>query len=163
MNFKEIQEFVQEIAKTGVTEVKIETKDLKIIVKNSVEDKVLPGMVSSAVNQMQTANFTPVAQPVNPDSKITTASDNQTEENTSKCIQVKAPMVGTFYRKPAPDKETFVKVGDQITAGQVICIIEAMKLFNEIEAEVSGKIVKIMADDSVPVEFDQPLFLVEPM
>ena len=151
MNLKDIQSLIKFIAESGVSEVDLETKELKINVKtqNCVPQYV---EIQKPVQQVQasTPQTTEQAQTPAP-----------VEEKTN-YITIKSPIIGTFYRSPSPDKPTFVNVGDEIKPGQILCIIEAMKLFNEIECEVSGKIVKVLVDDSSPVEYDQPLFLVDP-
>ena len=158
MKNTEIQDLIKFVAKSGVSEVEIQDKDFKIIIKtpasrkNEVQTVVqaAPIAVQQAAPMVQAA---PVAsEPVKP---IATNDD-------AKYVTIKSPMIGTFYRKPTPDKPNFVNIGDEVTAKTVVCIIEAMKLFNEIESEVSGKIVKMLVDDGSPVEYDQPLFLVDP-
>jgi len=155
MDIKQVQELIKFVSKSGVNEVSIEEKDFKITIKTNQPPIFAPTPVSSVV---------PVAAPVAvaaapvaaPGAADTTIQDN------SNYITVKSPMIGTFYRSGGPDKPNFANVGDEIKVGQVICIIEAMKLFNEIESEISGRIVKVLAENSSPVEYDQPLFLVEP-
>ena len=160
MELNEIQDLIKFVSKSGVTEVEIEKKDFKIVIRakaNVVQTTVraAPQVVAAAPVQ-QVIAATPVAPAADaPKTPATNADD-------AKYITVKSPMIGTFYRSPGPDKPAFVSVGDTIKAGDKICIIEAMKLFNEIEAEVSGKIVKVLVDDAKPVEYDQPLFLVDP-
>jgi len=155
MDIKEVQNLIKFVAKSGVSEVKIENKEFKLTIKNK------PEYVTAAPVATQVAAAPAVAAaPVAPAASAPAATE---VEDTSKYITVKAPIIGTFYRKPSPDKPPFVEVGDAINDGSVVCIIEAMKLFNEIESEVSGKIVKVLVEDGSPVEFDQPLFLVEPM
>jgi acetyl-CoA carboxylase biotin carboxyl carrier protein len=154
MNLNEIQDLIKFVSKSGVSEVEIERKDFKIIIKTD-KKATAPQLYQAAVPQMMAA---PVAQPAAETPKAPAAPASE----ESKYITIKSPMIGTFYRQSSPDKPAFVNVGDSIKKGSVICIIEAMKLFNEIEAEVSGKIVKVLVDDSTPVEYDQPLFLVEP-
>jgi acetyl-CoA carboxylase biotin carboxyl carrier protein len=158
MDLKEIQNLIKFVANSGVAEVKLEMDDVKITIRTTLEGNVteatyvqqlpaqnaLPQAV--APQQIAPAAATPVAEPVEKNNYIT----------------IKSPIIGTFYRKPSPDKPMFVEVGKTIAKGDVLCVIEAMKLFNEIESEVSGKIVKILVDDMSPVEFDQPLFLVDP-
>lgn len=157
MDIKQIQELIKFVSKSGVNEVSIEQKEFKITIKTNQP----PTYVNAGVQPIQAQQFTPVqTQLPTPEAILPAAA---TVEDTSKFITIKSPMIGTFYRSSSPDKPLFVNVGDEIKAGQVICIIEAMKLFNEIESEVSGRIVKILADNSSPVEYDQPLFLVEPM
>ncbi|MFD0963292.1 acetyl-CoA carboxylase biotin carboxyl carrier protein [Pseudofulvibacter geojedonensis] len=160
MDLKEIQNLIKFVAKSGASEVKLEMDDVKITIKTGSEEgtTIVQQMPMAAAPMMpQAAPVAPVAAqaPAAPAAE-TPASDD------SKYITVKSPIIGTFYRKPSPDKPVFAEVGQTIAEGDVLCIIEAMKLFNEIESEVSGKIVKILVDDSSPVEFDQPLFLVDP-
>ena len=164
MDLKEIQNLIKFVAKSGASEVKLEMEDVKITIKTGTEDKEttiiqqMPGMQQAPVAPAP-APATTVAtiEAAAPASPAPAASDEE-----SKYITIKSPIIGTFYRKPAPDKPNFSEVGDNIKEGDVLCVIEAMKLFNEIESEVSGKIVKVLVDDSSPVEFDQPLFLVDP-
>lgn len=153
MDLKEIQNLIKFVAKSGASEVKLETEDVKITIKTGTET-VVQQMPMAAAPMLAQA---PVAAPV-----AETAAPEAAADDNSKYITVKSPIIGTMYRKPSPDKPVFVEVGQTIGEGDVLCIIEAMKLFNEIESEVSGKIVKILVDDSSPVEFDQPLFLVDP-
>jgi acetyl-CoA carboxylase biotin carboxyl carrier protein len=167
MTITEIQDLIKFIAKAGVTEVEIEKKDFKITIKSEMPKKKKGFAEAEATIQLpmgMAAGMSPVAPvaaaPVSPASDAAPASANEHEE--SNYITVKSPMIGTFYRRPAPDKDAFVDVGDSTKVGDTICVIEAMKLFNEIESEVSGKIVKILVDDNSPVEYDQPLFLVDP-
>jgi acetyl-CoA carboxylase biotin carboxyl carrier protein len=158
MDIKQIQDLIKFVSKSGVNEVSIEEKDFKITIKTNQE----PTYVTATI---PTAQAIPAAAPVAsapapvaaaPAAQATAADDN------AKYITIKSPIIGTFYRSPGPDKASFVNVGDEVTPGKVICIVEAMKLFNEIESEVSGKIVKILVNDAQPVEYDQPLFLVDP-
>jgi acetyl-CoA carboxylase biotin carboxyl carrier protein len=165
MKLNEIQDLIKFVAKSGVSEVELETKDVKIrITTNGKGQKTENPVVMQTVPMMQQQ----VAQPVAVNSATTSAetkSDSKKEtaaSDESKLVTIKSPMIGTFYRASGPDKPIFVNVGDEIKTGKVLCIIEAMKLFNEIESEISGKIVKILVDDASPVEYDQPLFLVEP-
>jgi acetyl-CoA carboxylase biotin carboxyl carrier protein len=159
MDIREIQNLIKFVAKSGATEVKLEMDDFKITIKTTTEGTestttYVQQMPMAAASQMVAPQ---AAAPAVSDAIVAPASDDH-----SKYITVKSPIIGTFYRKPAPDKPLFVEVGSTIGKGDVLCVIEAMKLFNEIESEVSGKIVKILVDDSSPVEFDQPLFLVDP-
>lgn len=160
MDLKEIQNLIKFVSNSGVAEVKLETGDIKITIRTTVEGNapdityVQQAPVQHALPQA--AAPAPAAAPAAPAAAAPAADDN------SKYITVKSPIIGTFYRKPAPDKPVFAEVGATISKGDVLCVIEAMKLFNEIESEVSGKIVKILVDDMSPVEFDQPLFLVDP-
>ena len=160
MNFKQIQQLIKFVARTGVSEVNIENSNIKINIKGNTKGDNPQVVQQPVISQVQ-----PVVQPVeSPPNTSLTANDNSVETANveSNLITIKSPIIGTFYRKPSPDKDNFVEVGDQISEGQTLCVIEAMKLFNEIESDVSGKIVKILVDDSSPVEFDQPLFLIEP-
>lgn len=163
MKLNEIQDLIKFVAKSGVSEVEVETKDIKIIIKTPasknkeqifVQTAAQPVMQAQAVQVQQEA--VQVTEPKTPEVKAVSGDDE------SKYIVVRSPMIGTFYRSSAPDKPLFVNVGDEITPGKVTCIIEAMKLFNEIESEIKGKIVKVLANDATPVEYDQPLFLVDP-
>ncbi|HLO73987.1 MAG TPA: acetyl-CoA carboxylase biotin carboxyl carrier protein [Flavobacterium sp.] len=160
MDIREIQNLIKFVAKSGATEVKLEMDDFKITIKTTAEGTestttYVQQMPMAAAPQMLAPQV--VSSPAVSDTVSAPASDDN-----SKYITVKSPIIGTFYRKPAPDKPVFVEVGSSIGKGDVLCVIEAMKLFNEIESEVSGKIVKVLVDDSSPVEFDQPLFLVDP-
>ncbi len=155
MDIKQIQDLIKFVAKSGVNEVSIEEEDFKITIKTNQAPTYVTATVP-AVPQPQ-----PVAAAAAPVEAPQPTSPAKAED-TSKYVTIKSPMIGTFYRSPSPDKPVFVNVGDEITAGKVVCIVEAMKLFNEIESEVSGKIVKVLVDDAQPVEYDQPLFLVEP-
>lgn len=161
MNIKEIQDLIKFVAKAGVTEVEIEQKDFKITIKTAQENErqILVQAAAPAVQQIAAA---PVALPVTPAAAAAPATSADADAENANLITVKSPMIGTFYRSPGPDKDAFVSVGQTINKGDAVCIIEAMKLFNEIESEVSGKIVKVLVDDASPVEYDQPLFLVEP-
>jgi acetyl-CoA carboxylase biotin carboxyl carrier protein len=163
MDFKQIQELIKMINKSNIGEVSIEQKDFRITIKQK-EDNIT--QVVSAPGQMvmpqsfqqaaplQASAPSPVAQ--------AEASATPSSAGSANLVTIKSPMIGTFYRRPSPDKPNFVEVGSEVSAGSVVCIIEAMKLFNEIESEVKGRIVKILAEDSTPVEYDQPLFLVDP-
>jgi len=164
MELKEIQDLIKFVAKTGVSEVELETKGIKLTIKakeERSEPTFIQAQVPMAAPQPVAVAAPPVAATPNPAPAAPVESSSSTEDD-SKYITIKSPMIGTFYRRPSPDKDLFVNVGDEIKPGQVTCIIEAMKLFNEIESEVSGKIVKILVDDQTPVEYDQPLFLVDP-
>lgn len=156
MDLKEIQNLIKFVAKSGATEVKLEMEDVKITIKTGSDNEttIVQQMPMQSAPLIQQPVATPVAE------TATTVPDAAKED--SKYITVKSPIIGTFYRKPSPDKPVFVEVGTNIKDGDVLCVIEAMKLFNEIESEVTGKIVKVLVDDSSPVEFDQPLFLVDP-
>jgi acetyl-CoA carboxylase biotin carboxyl carrier protein len=157
MELKEIQNLIKFVAATGVAEVKLEIDNVKITIKTTL------GETSPEITYLQQA---PMAQALPqasaPAPAATPAPAAAPADESSKYITIKSPIIGTFYRKPSPDKAMFVEVGTSIGKGDVLCVIEAMKLFNEIESEVSGKIVKVLVDDMSPVEFDQPLFLVDP-
>lgn len=164
MDIKEIQSLIRFVAKSGASEVSLEMEDVKITIKTTPE--------STASSEMAVVHQVPVAQPTAapmmpavaaaapaaPVANATTAA----QDDDSKYTVIKSPIIGTFYRKPSPDKPNFVEIGSSVKVGDTLCVIEAMKLFNDIESEVSGKIVKILVEDSSPVEFDQPLFLVDP-
>ena len=162
MNLKEIQNLIKFVAKSGATEVKLEMNDVKITIKtvdeqSKADTTYIQQMPALAPPQVASAPAAPIPQVAS----VPTESSSETFEDTN-YITVKSPIIGTFYRKSSPDQPAFVEVGDTIKEGDVLCIIEAMKLFNEIESEVSGKIVKVLVDDAEPVEFDQPLFVIEP-
>ncbi len=159
MDIREIQNLIKFVAKSGATEVKLEMDDFKITIKTTTEGTE---STTTYVQQMPMQTAPQMLAPQVAASAISDAVIAPASDENSKYITVKSPIIGTFYRKPAPDKPMFVEVGTTIGKGDVLCVIEAMKLFNEIESEVSGKIVKILVDDSSPVEFDQPLFLVDP-
>jgi len=158
MNLNEIQDLIKLVSKSGLTEVEIEKKDFKLTIKaEKVRVADQPIIVQSAP-----AAAPVVSSPVAAVPQVIEASAPAIAQDDSKLITVKSPMIGTFYRSSGPDKDPFVSVGSTIQKGDKVCIIEAMKLFNEIESEISGKIVKVLVDDASPVEYDQPLFLVEP-
>ena len=160
MELKDIQELVKLVSKSGVSGLEIETEDIKLVIKNE------NGTAQPVVYQQPQVVAAPAPQVVQQaaPAHVAAAPAAQKEEAPAgNYITVKSPMIGTFYRSAGPDKPTFVSVGDEVAPGKVVCIIEAMKLFNEIECEVSGRIVKVLAEDSSPVEYDQPLFLVEPI
>ena len=160
MELKEIQNLIKFVAKSGASEVKLEMGDIKITIKTGSDSEVAH-QIPVAVQMPQA--IAPALQQVDqPQIAQSAAQEINTAEEDTKYITIKSPIIGTFYRKPAPDKPVFVEVGQNISEGDVLCVIEAMKLFNEIESEVSGKIVKVLVDDSSPIEFDQPLFLVDP-
>lgn len=160
MNIKEIQDLIRFVAKSGVNEVEIEQKDFKLTIKTeSPQDAANRQYIVQAAPAPVAIQAAPVAAAPTP---VAAAPAAAPVVEDSKLITVKSPMIGTFYRSSGPDKEPFISVGQSISVGDTVCIIEAMKLFNEIESEVSGKIVKVLVDDSSPVEYDQPLFLVEP-
>jgi len=164
MNLKDIQELIKFVAKSGATDVNLEIDNIKISIKSPPkkrrgEDEELKTVIHEAPAQLIAAQppvvqAAPVVQAV--------PVEKESTEKESNYITVKASMIGTFYRSSSPESSPFVNVGDTIKAGDTICIIEAMKLFNEIESEISGKIIKVLVDDTTPIEFDQPLFLVDP-
>ncbi len=165
MKAKELQDLLDFIAKSGLDEVNIETEEYKIKVKKSTEPKTriveaapvaTPPPVVPVQNNVQAA-------PAAPDNTASSpAPAAEPEDAESKYISIKSPMIGTFYRSATPDSEPFLNIGDKVTSGSTVCIVEAMKLFNEIESEVSGTVVKILVENASPVEYDQPLFLVDP-
>ena len=163
MDIKEIQSLIKFVAKSGASEVKLEMEDIKITIKTGSETPETTFIQTAAPMGVapQMVAQTPVAQAATPQAAAPSNDASGTEDD-SKYITIKSPIIGTFYRKPSPDKPNFAEVGTEVKVGDTVCIIEAMKLFNEIESEVSGKIVKVLVDDSSPVEFDQPLFLVDP-
>lgn len=176
MKQTEIHDLIKFVAKAGVTEVEIEHKDFKITIKSEMPKKGKKSSDEPIIQQIQVPVATPVIQappvaaapapapataPV-PPAPAAEAPAAPAIDDTSNFIEVKSPMIGTFYRRPSPDKDPFKDVGDSIKEGDIVCVIEAMKLFNEIESEVSGKIVKFLVEDNSPVEYDQPLFLVDP-
>jgi len=169
MDYKELKDFIKSVAKSGVSEVELKTEEMKLRITVN-PDGTKATHTETIIQQVPIhtplATGTILQQPLqNLQTQVQTpqetANKSEPKEET-KYLTIKSPMVGTFYRKPAPDKDPFVNVGDSINETTVVCIVEAMKLFNEIEAEVSGKIVKILVDDASPVEFEQPLFLVDP-
>lgn len=175
MDLNEIQSLIKFVSKSGANEVELETKDFKITIKTDGpkkrgrQDEQQPTVIHTQMPMAMPPMGQPMPQqPVAPQPaaapEAAPAANNNDNggEDDSKYITIKSPMIGTFYRSPSPDKPPFINVGDSISEGDVVCIIEAMKLFNEIEAEVTGKIVKVLVDDSTPVEYDQPLFLVDP-
>ena len=157
MNIKEIQQLIKFVAKSGVSEVKIESKDLKLSVKTGVSGNMVTHSEPVMINTQPVVQNLPLE---NTTESVSSQSVDIAEEDH--LITIKSPIIGTFYRKPSPDKPNFIEIRDLISEGSVLCVVEAMKLFNEIESEYSGKIVKILVDDSSPVEFDQPLFVIDP-
>ena len=162
MDFKQIQELIKMINKSNIGELTIEQKDFRVTIKQKEEQ--VTHMVSGPVHSMPTysAPPPPVASSAPAAAALPEKAKAATETPASNLITIKSPMIGTFYRKASPDKPNLVEVGSDVTPGKVVCIIEAMKLFNEIESEVKGKIVKVLVEDASPVEYDQPLFQVEP-
>jgi acetyl-CoA carboxylase biotin carboxyl carrier protein len=167
MKLTEIQDLIKFVSKSGVSEVELETKEIKIVIRTPKSGQ--PPVIMQAAPVMQAPMAAPVAAvpaaapapaPAAAEAKAAPAAANAADD--SKYVTIKSPMIGTFYRSPSPDKPAFVNVGDEINAGKPVCIIEAMKLFNEIESDIKGKIVKVLVNDATPVEYDQPLFLVDP-
>lgn len=172
LDLKEIQELIKFVAKSGASEVDLEIGEVKISIKTPPKKGRGETQVETIVQQIPVAApaMAQMAMPAAPVAAAPAASvetsapaaASPTTDDDSKYITIKSPMIGTFYRKPSPDKDAFASVGDQVSVGSVVCIVEAMKLFNEIESEVSGTIVKVLVDDMSPIEYDQPLFLVDP-
>ena len=162
MDFKQIQELIKMINKSNIGEVSIEEKGFKLTIKQKEEpvQQVIAAPLQTAPVAMATMPVQAAAQPSAANAAEKTAK--AAEAPAGNTVTIKSPMIGTFYRSPSPDKPSFANVGDEIEPGKVVCIIEAMKLFNEIESEVKGRIVKVLVEDASPVEYDQPLFLVEP-
>lgn len=159
MDFKQIQELVKLVSKSSISELSVEQESFKITIKRELSSQeALPVIQVPAALPAAAAPAAVAAAPAAAGTGAAAAPKAEAEN----LVTIKSPMIGTFYRSPSPDKPMFVNVGDEVTPGKVVCIIEAMKLFNEIESEVSGRIVKILVDDSSPVEYDQPLFLVDP-
>lgn len=161
MKTSEIRDLIEFISKTGLNEVNIETRELKLHVKREPDQKIFKGAAAPVAIAPQAAAPAPVAPPA-PATPAAKTEKAAPESPGKKTVEIKSPMIGTFYRASGPDVAPFVSVGDKITRGQTVCIIEAMKLFNEIESEVSGTIVKVMVENATPVEYDQVLFVVEP-
>ena len=157
MDLKDIQNLIKFVAKSGATEVKLEMEDVKVTIKTGHGNTE-----TTIVHQAPISQASAVAPATSEAAPIAAAPVDAAIDEASKYIVIKSPIIGTMYRKPSPDKPLFVEVGSVINVGDTVCIIEAMKLFNEIESEVAGKIVKFLVDDASPVEFDQPLFLVDP-
>ena len=170
MDLKDIQELIKFVAKSGATEVELEIDNVKISIKSPPKKRrgsadEAPLIINQEQSQIAPTGvipIQPIQQNIIPVETPSSAISTEIKESTDHLITIKSSMIGTFYRSASPEKPSFVNVGDEIDEGDTICIIEAMKLFNEIESEVSGKIVKVLVDDATPVEFDQPLFLVDP-
>ena len=162
MDFKQIQELIKMISKSNIGELTVEQKDFRITIKQKEEQ--ITQVVSAPMQAMplQAATVQAVPQPQQQVAPAAEKAKAQAETSAENYVTIKSPMIGTFYRRSGPDKPAFVEVGDEVMPGKIVCIIEAMKLFNEIESEVNGKIVKVLVDDASPVEYDQPLFVVEP-
>jgi acetyl-CoA carboxylase biotin carboxyl carrier protein len=168
MDLNEIQALIKFVSKSGASEVELETKDFKIVIKTPLGAKAendKPTIIHSPIPipaAVPVANSVAPAPEAKEEAKAPSAAAPAEVVEKNNYITVKSPMIGTFYRSSSPDKPSFVNIGDSIKPGQVVCIIEAMKLFNEIESEISGKVIKVLVDDATPVEYDQPLFLVDP-
>ena len=165
MNLEDIQELIKFVAKSGATEVDLEIDNIKISIKSPAKKRRgevdVPTIIHQAPAQIVTQ--APVSVPANtPPIETAPEKESENEEDNSNYFTIKSSMIGTFYRSSSPENPSFVNIGDSIKEGDTICIIEAMKLFNEIESEVSGTIIKVLVDDATPIEFDQPLFLVDP-
>lgn len=159
MDFKQIQELIKMVNKSNIGELTIEQKDFRVTIKQKEEQVT---QVVAAPMQAQPVYHSAPQPAINAPQTSGAPASDKPKGDTSNLITIKSPMIGTFYRRPTPDKPIFVEVGDEVTVGKVVCIIEAMKLFNEIESEIQGKVVKVLVEDASPVEYDQPLFLVEP-
>ncbi len=163
MDIKQIQDLIRFVAKSGVNEVAIEQNEFKITIKTNQAPTVVHATLPAPTPVQAAQASAPVTNAPAPIATAEAAAETAAPDDTSKYITIKSPMIGTFYRSATPEKPSFVNVGDEIQSGSVLCIIEAMKLFNEIESEIAGRVVKVLVDNSSPVEYDQPLFLVEPM
>ena len=163
MEYKQIQELIKTINKSSISELSIEEGDFKITIKQELASAPQFVNVQQPVMQMQAPQPAPQQVLAAPAPAAPAPEKAAPQEAASNTITIKSPMIGTFYRSPAPEKPVFVNVGDEVKAGQVLCIIEAMKLFNEIESEINCRIIKVIADHASPVEYDQPLFIVEPI
>lgn len=165
MEYKQIQELIKTINKSNISELTVEDGSFKITIKQEAApvQYVAAPQVHTPIHHVAPAPIAAQTLPSQGPAPIAEKPSTAQAPAATNAITIKSPMIGTFYRSPSPDKPVFVNVGDEVKAGQVLCIIEAMKLFNEIESEVSGRLVKVLADDSSPVEYDQPLFLIEPM
>lgn len=157
MELKDIQNLIKFVAKSGASEVKLEMEDIKITIKTGSEKTETTILQQAPIGMPQMQMSAPAAE-----APVAAASTEAPAAESNNYVEITSPIIGTFYRKPAPDKPVFCEVGDTVNPDSVVCIIEAMKLFNEIESEVSGKIVKVLVEDGTPVEFGQPLFLVDP-
>jgi acetyl-CoA carboxylase biotin carboxyl carrier protein len=163
MDIKQIQDLIRFVSKSGVNEVSIEQNDFKITIKTNQAPTYVTANLPAAENAPVYSAPAPIASAPAAVPATAVAAPEAPAADTSNLITVRSPMIGTFYRSSSPEKPMFVNVGDEIKPGSVLCIIEAMKLFNEIESEVSGRVVKVLIDNASPVEYDQPLFLVEPV
>lgn len=162
MDFKQIQELIKMVNKSNIGELTVEQKDFKVTIKQK-EEHITQVVSAAPVQAVPVQTVAPAAaQQVSAAAPVSAADSSKPSAAPSNTITIKSPMIGTFYRRSSPDKPNLVDVGSDIAPGTVVCVIEAMKLFNEIESEVKGRIVKVLVDDASPVEYDQPLFLVEP-
>ena len=162
MNLEDIQELIKFVAKSGATEVALEIDNIKISIKSPAKKKRGEVDTSTTMIHQDPSQIVTQAPSVTPSPEAIAVKESKNKEDNSNYITIKSSMIGTFYRSSSPEKPSFVNIGDSIKEGDPICIIEAMKLFNEIESEISGTIVKVLVDDATPIEFDQPLFLVDP-
>ena len=162
LDLKEIQELIKFVAKSGASEVDLEIGEMKISIKTPPKKGRGDAYLETIVQQVPLQGMPQMAMPTAPMAQSAPIEASSAVDEESNYITIKSPMIGTFYRKPTPDKDAFASVGDEVSVGSIVCIVEAMKLFNEIESEVSGKIVKVLVDDMSPIEYDQPLFLVDP-
>jgi acetyl-CoA carboxylase biotin carboxyl carrier protein len=162
MELKEIQDLIRFVAKSGVSEVELESKGFKIVIKTGNAQEIIRVAEPTVIHAQVPVASAPAPVAATPAAPAAPIAAAPVADDSSKYVTIKSPMIGTFYRSSGPGKPLFVNVGDEITAGKAVCIIEAMKLFNEIESEISGTIVKVLVNDATPVEYDQPLFLIEP-
>ncbi len=162
MKLNEIQDLIKFVSKSGVSEVELETKEIKIVIKTPKSAPPQQVVMQQAPVMAAPVQQQPAVQAAAPQAQPAKGSQTPAADDDSRYIAIKSPMIGTFYRSAGPDKPAFVNVGDEVAIGKPVCIIEAMKLFNEIESDIKGKIVKVLVNDATPVEYDQPLFLVDP-
>ena len=162
MTFKEIQDIIKMVNRYGLKKVSIQNKDFKINVEGQVDNpQIIAPVTTTSIQQQPIIQQAPAEAPqLSTDTSNASSNGEDTEDNN--LIEFKSPMIGTFYRRPSPDKEPYLKIGDIVEPGKVVCIIEAMKLFNDIECDISGKVIKILVEDASPIEYDQPLFVVDP-
>jgi acetyl-CoA carboxylase biotin carboxyl carrier protein len=162
MDFKQIQELIKMVNKSNIGELTVEQKDFRLTIKQKEEQVTHVVSAPAPSLPVQAQNSQPAFQAQQTQTAPVSDKAKQTESSAENYVTIKSPMIGTFYRRSGPDKGALAEVGDEVSPGKIVCIIEAMKLFNEIESEVSGKIVKVLVEDASPVEYDQPLFLVDP-
>ena len=162
MKLTEIQDLIKFVAKSGVSEVELETKEIKIVIKTPKSGSGAVAQAPAVYSNAPVQHFAAPAMAPAPASAEKTTAPSTNGADESKYVTIKSPMIGTFYRSAGPEKPAFVNIGDEVGVGKAVCIIEAMKLFNEIESDIKGKIVKVLVNDATPVEYDQPLFLVDP-